>query len=80
VAIFAYGEIPRDERNSLLGGIAADAVAEHGLLGVVCIGVSAYKPNYPYDVLVYLPREQVDRSKNAPEASAPIIPGSATPI
>jgi hypothetical protein len=64
VVAFPYGEVDRTERNDMINNALADAAAADEMLGLVCIGVRAQKPGYPYDVLAYLPGEEIRKIRS----------------
>lgn len=64
LVVFPYGEVNRTQRNNMIDSILADAAGADEMLGVVCIGVRARKPGYPYDVLAYLPGEEVRKIRS----------------
>ena len=57
---YPYPSQGRKERDDNLKNIIQSVPLDEGVLGVVCIGLSANRPEYPYNVLAYAPRSLIN--------------------
>lgn len=71
---YPYPGQSRKERDVNLKSIIQSVPPDEGVLGVVCIGISVSRPEYPYNVLAYAPRSLINEktreiTKDASEPS-----------